>query len=187
MSREEISTSSDEGQGPIRPKQKGGIINRFEPLDTFQITSSPIILSCFQDVGCYHFCERVKQVQNHSDLTRLFILSLQDKQVNLAGVNFELSSESIARATGIPDVGERWFKKKKLALSYYEPFLKPRYHQGCNKFFPFSHLLQRYAPLMRQIINYFTCGGRYSRLYSYHIRLLMHFTRIKLLNLPYYL
>ena len=72
-------------------------------------------------------------------------------------------------------------------LSYYEPFLKPNHQQGCKAVFPFSHLLERYALLMRLIIKYFTCEGRYSRIYSYHIRLLMHFTRVKLLNLPYYL
>ena len=41
--------------------------------------------------------------------------------------------------------------------------------------------------MMRKIIKYFTCEWRYSRAYSYHIRLLMHFTRVKLLNLPYYI
>jgi len=117
----------------------------------------------------------------------LFILGLQNHQVNLAGVNFELSSESIARATGILDIGERWFKQKKLALSYYEPFLKPSCQQGCKVVFPFSHLLERYALLIRKIIKYFTCEGRYSKVYSHHIRLLMHFTRVKLLNLPYYI
>ena len=113
MSEGEISTSSDEGQRPIKPKHKGGRTNRFEPLDTIQITSSPMILTFFQDVGCYQFCEKVKQVQNHLVLTRLFILSLQNHQVNLAGVNFELSSESIAKATCIPNIRERWFKQKK--------------------------------------------------------------------------
>ena len=149
MSKEEKNTSSDEGPTLIKPKHKGGRVNRFEPLDTIQITSSPMILACFQDVGCYQFCERVKQVQSHSDLTRLFILSLQNHQVNLAGVNFELSSESIAKATGILNIGERWFKKKKLDLSYYEPFLKPSCQQGCKAIFPFSHPLERYALLMR--------------------------------------
>ena len=110
MFEEEISTSSDEGKRPIKPKHKGGRNNWFEPLDIIQITSSPMILACFQDVGCYQFCERVKQVQNHSYLTRLFILSLQNHQVNLAGVKFELSSESIAKATRIPDIGEIWFQ-----------------------------------------------------------------------------
>ena len=146
-----------------------------------------MILACFQDVGCYQFCERVKQVQSHSDLTRLLILSLQNHQVNLARVNFELSSESIAKATRILDSGERWFKQKKLDLNYYEPYLKPSCQQGYKAVFPFSHLLERCTLLMRQIIRYFTCEGRYSRVYSYHIRLLMHFTRVKLPNLPYYL
>ena len=138
-------------------------------MDTLQITSSPMILSYFQDVGCYQFCENIKQVQIHSDLTRLFILSLQNHQVNLARVNFEISSQSIAKATGILDICERWFKQKKIDLSYYEPHLKPSCQQGCKAVFPFSHQLERYALLMRPIIKYFTCEVRYSRVYSYHI------------------
>ena len=78
-------------------------------------------------------------------------------------------------------------KQKRLDLSYYDPYLKPRCKQGCRVVFPFSHLLGRYALLMRHIIRYFTCEGRYSRIYSYHIRLLMHFTKVKMMNLPYYL
>ena len=40
---------------------------------------------------------------------------------------------------------------------------------------------------MKLIIIYFTCEGRYSRLYTYHIRLLMHFTRVRMINLPYFI
>ena len=36
-------------------------------------------------------------------------------------------------------------------------------------------------------MKYFTCEGRYSKLYSYHVRCLRHFTRVKMLHLPYYL
>ena len=32
---------------------------------------------------------------------------------------------------------------------------------------------------------YFTCEGRFSRVYSYHIRLLMHFTRVRMMNIPF--
>ena len=76
MPEEEIHNNSDEIQRPTKPKHKGGRVNRFEPLDTIQITSSLMILTYFQDVGCYQFCEKIKQVQSQSDLTRLFILSL---------------------------------------------------------------------------------------------------------------
>ena len=112
MSERDSHTSSDESHTPTKPKHHGRKAKRFEPLYTTPITSSPMILSCFQDVGCYHFCEKVKQVEYHPDLTRLFSCSPQNHQFNLAGVQFELSSEIISKVTSIPDVGELWFKEK---------------------------------------------------------------------------
>ena len=41
--------------------------------------------------------------------------------------------------------------------------------------------------MMKLIIRYFNCEGRFSRLYAYHIRLLMHFTRVRMMNLPYFM
>ena len=130
MSEVESHTSSDKVQTPTKPQYKGGRANRFEPLDTVQVTSSPMILSCFQDVGCYQFCEKIKQVGSHPNLTRLFAFNLQNHQINLAGVQFELSTEIISKETGIPDIGELWFKQNKLQLSYYEPYLKRSYQQN---------------------------------------------------------
>lgn len=40
---------------------------------------------------------------------------------------------------------------------------------------------------MKIIMNYFTCEGRYSRIYKYHMKLLMHFTGVQRINLSYYL
>ena len=40
---------------------------------------------------------------------------------------------------------------------------------------------------MKLIIKYFSCEGRFSRLYAYHIRLLMHFTRVRMMNIPYFM
>ena len=45
----------------------------------------------------------------------------------------------------------------------------------------------RFAPLMKIIIKYFTCEGRFSHSYAYHIRLLMHFTRVRMMNIPYFM
>ena len=146
-----------------------------------------MILTCFQNVGCFQFCEKVKKVQNHQELIRIFILNLHNKQSSLAGIDFELLVDAISSATGIPDVGEKWFKREKLDMRYYEPFIKPRYKECCKTILPFSHSLDRYAPLMKVIMKYFTCEGRYSKLCSYHIILLMHFTRVKMLHFPYYL
>ena len=99
-------------------------INRFEPLNTLELMASPMTVSCFQNVGCFDFFERIQPVKNHFKLTRLFIINLHDKQFNLAGVTFELSLDSIANAIGIPSVGEKWFKQASLDISYREPYLK---------------------------------------------------------------
>ena len=95
--------------------------------------------------------------------------------------------QTISDATGIPTVGEKWFKKGKFYKEFFEPFVKTRYRGGNKTVFPFSHLKHRFSPLMMAIMKYFTCEGRYSRLNSYHVRLLMHFTRVKMLKFPYYL
>ena len=153
---------------------KGGNINRFELLNTSEIMASPLTVSYFKHVGCFEFYEKVQQVQNHPELTRLFIINLHENQVNLARVTFEMSTDAIAAATGISSVGEKWFKQANLDMSYFKPYLKPRYKDHRKSIFPFSHLLDRYAPMMRIIMKYFTCEGRFSHLYSYHIWLLMH-------------
>ena len=120
-------------------------------------------------------------------LTRIFISNLHENQVTLAGVTFTVSTAIILAAIGIPNVGEKWFKHNELEEHYYEPFMKPRYKNEKKRFFPFSYLLDRYAPIMKIIMKYFSCEGRFSRLNTYHIQLLMHFTRVKMLNIPYYL
>jgi len=138
-------------------------------------------------MGCFDFCEMIQRVQSHPVLTRVFISNIKDNKVTLAGVTFTISSVIIVAATGISNVGENWFKAQNLDDQYYQPYLKPRYRNERKKLFPFSHLLDKYAPMMKIIMKYFTFEGIFSRLYTYHIRFLMHFTRVKMLNIPYYL
>ena len=120
-------------------------------------------------------------------MTKFFAVNLHNQQVYLAGVKFDLNTNAISRVTGIPCIGERWFKKMHLNLIQYRPFLKPSCQADCKTMFPFSHLLDIYVLLMNIIMKYFTYEGRFSRVYSYHRRLLMHFTKTKLLHMPYYL
>jgi hypothetical protein len=48
-------------------------------------------------------------------------------------------------------------------------------------------MLEHHDQLLRVIQRYFTCEGKFNKVYLYDIRLLMHFTGKKALNLPYYL
>jgi len=42
----------------------------------------------------------------------------------LAGVTFTLTLESIAKAIGIPNVGEQWNKGQMVDRDHYEPYIK---------------------------------------------------------------
>ena len=79
MLEEEYSDMVGEAQMPRRHDHKVGKINSFEPLNTRELMASPLTVSYFKHVGCFEFCEKVQQVQNHPELTRLFIINLHDK------------------------------------------------------------------------------------------------------------
>ena len=121
------------------------------------------------------------------ELAYLFALHLQGGQSVLAGVTFTLTPEAISVAIGIPNVGERWHKKKKVERHHYETYIKNNCLSQLTRVFPFRFLREEYAPLMRLIMKYFSCEGRFSHLYAYHIFLLMHFTRVKMMSLPFFI
>ena len=126
-------------------------------------------------------------MQHHPELTRIFVANLRDNKVTLSGVTFTVSSSTIVDATRILNVWDKWYKEQDLDEHYYEPYIKPRYRNEKKRTFPFRFLDDKYAPMMRIIMKYFTCEGIFFRLYTYHIRLLMHFTRVKMLNILYFL
>ena len=56
-----------------------------------------------------------------------------------------------------------------------------------TKLVPRSYVKDSYANLLTCIQRYFTCEGRYHKVYSYHFKLLLHFTGKISLDLPFYL
>ena len=107
--------------------------------------------------------------------------------MTLAGVTFIVSPFIISEATMIPNVGEKWYKVQDLDEHYYEPEIKPEHRNEVKRLFPFRFLKDKYVPMMKIIMKYFTCEGRFSTLYTYYIRLLMHFTKVRMLSLLYFL
>ena len=67
-------------------------------------------------------------------------------------------------------------------------FLKPEFiDSDLNKSVPRSFVKDSYANLLSCIQRYFPCEGRYHKVYSYHFKLLLHFTGMISLDLPFYL
>ena len=88
MSEEENVDIDEATQRPKKKKRKGGMKNRFEPINIEELITSPTILACFQELGCHEFCKKVQNIQTHPQLTNLFALKLHKNQVHLAGVKF---------------------------------------------------------------------------------------------------
>jgi len=106
----------------------------------------------------------VEKVKLHHELARLFMTHLDNNEVKLARVTFNLSPTIISEATCIPNVGEKWNKGQYIDREYYEPYIKAKYHGKLKRVFPFKFLEDRFAPLMKIIVKYFTCEGRVSQL-----------------------
>ena len=108
---------SEEEEKEERRPHKGGRILIIEPPNTKELMASPMIVTCFKHVGCFDYCEKIQRVQYQLVLTRLLISNLHGNQVSLDGVTFTVSIAMIAVSTGILNVGEKWYKKKKLGGS----------------------------------------------------------------------
>ena len=184
---ETFSDSFVERHKQQRKPHKGGKIIRENPTSVRELQACSLAVSFFRHQACFEFCELVERIQFHHELARLFVAHLHNNEVTLARVTFTISPAVISEATRIPNVGEKWYKVQDLDEDYCELYIKSHYRNQVKRFFPFKFLENRYVPLMRIIIKYFTCEGKFSRLYAYHIRLLMHFTRVKMMNLPYFL
>ena len=82
----------------------------------------------------------VERVKYHHELARLFVLHLHNGQVNLVGVTFILTLETIAQATGIPNVGEQWNKGQLVDKDHYKPYIKIGFQRHIGRVFPFRYL-----------------------------------------------
>ena len=113
------------------------------------------------------FCERIMEEGCHLQLNNLFSTSFIMGKAIIAGVEFNALAKVISSAISIPSHGENWFKGMDLDLEHYKQLLKPYAREKPEYLFPFKNLLNKYAPLMMLIMNYFTCEGIFSRLYRY--------------------
>ena len=135
-------SSSTEVEEQRRPRRggKGGHHKREEPTSLAELQACPMAVTCFQYMSCYQFCERISRIQHHRELARLFVLHLHDGHVNLVGVDFTLTPEVISHATGIPNVGEVWPKRKLLDTVHFEPYVRPPFLRHLAGVFPFIFL-----------------------------------------------
>lgn len=103
-------------------------------------------------------------------------------------LNLIVTPETIAATTGIPRGGEKWFKGIKFTMQDYKEFIKIEHSEiDLTNAIPRSYMKENYSKLLLIIQKYFTCEVRYHMVYSYRLRLLLHFMGKRSHDFPFYL
>lgn len=121
-------------------------------------------------------------------VTREFALNFTGLTSKVGVLELPISPEVISAVTKIPRGHDIWFKNFKFDMNHCKDFLKPEFiDSDLNKKVPTSLVKDSYANLLSCIQRYFTYEGRYHKVYSYHFKLLLHFTGKISLDFPFYL
>ena len=119
-------------------------------------------------------------------VTKEFAFNFTGLNLKVGVLELPISPEVISVVTKIPRGQEIWFKNFKFDMTPCKEFLKPEFiDSDLNKSMPRIFVKDSYANLLSCIQRYFTCEGRYHKVYSYHFKLLLHFTRKISLDLPF--
>ena len=87
-----------------------GLIVRSKPVGTKYLEGYPQIKEMLQQVGWLHFLEKFNGF--HKEVTKSFVRSFNESEVEIGDVKFIITESFIAGAAELPRQGERWFKNK---------------------------------------------------------------------------
>jgi hypothetical protein len=115
-----------------------------------------------------------------------FSLSFDGCRENVGDVQLKVTEKFLIQATGLPTIGQKWFKNAKVEEAPWTLLFKSwkitRYDRGM----PISFLKSRWHDLLAVVKQFVTCEGRFGLVFLYHLRLIMSFMGFPL-NMPYYL
>jgi hypothetical protein len=96
--------------------------------------------------------------------------------------------KTITKAYRLVVGGERWLKKEHVVTKFVSQFiLLDKKNLDWKRGIPRSWIPPEWHTALIVIHRYVTCEGRFSLVYIYHIRILMHLNGDYPLNLPYFL
>ena len=97
-------------------------------------------------------------------ISRAFAASFDGIKAQIGDVELKLTEEFVSRATGLPWVGERWYKGKHVKNDDWKEFLTPaNWQMKYKSSFPSRLLKNKWHSLLELIIRYITCEGRLSQ------------------------
>jgi hypothetical protein len=145
----------------------------------------PEVAECFQQVGIFSYCEKLTTF--HQQIAETFALSYDGRVAKIGREEFIIDEASIAEYTGLSRTGSCWFKTSAPSNVEFRSYLLPVHKTlTWKKDIPMSYLEPKWQTLLKAILVYITCEGRYNRVLYYHFKLLNHFTGREPLNIPYF-
>ena len=94
----------------------------------------------------------------------------------------------ISEVRELPRIGDKCFKTAITKNVEFISYLKPEHRDVVwKKSVPSTWIEERWHQLLKAILVYITCEGRYNRVMIYHFKLMNHFIGRIPLNLPFYL
>jgi hypothetical protein len=145
----------------------------------------PEVAECFKQVGVFSYCEKLTVF--HQQVAEAFALSYDGRVARIGKEEFFIDEASIAEYTGLPRTGVCWFKTSSPSNVEFRSYLLPVHKTlTWKKDIPMSYLELKWQTLLKAILVYITCEGRYNRVMYYHFKLLNHFTGREHLNIPYF-
>lgn len=123
------------------------------------------------------------------EVTKAFARSFNGNTVEVGDLKFTITENTIATATNLPQVGDRWFKNRGLEDQAWRDMLK---NLGMDtsiftKGIPVNVIKEEWTALLLLVEKFITCEGCFGTMYMYHARIMMNFMEGHAINLPYFL
>ena len=115
-------------------------------------------------------------------------MNLNGEYLEIRGLSMDASEQAIAKVTGLPQTGERWFFRKRHNLRVAEEFLGPGQKvQRRDRGVALETSPRPWDQVTIFLKRYITCEGIYKVVYIYEFFLLSHLQHHILINMPFYL
>jgi hypothetical protein len=169
----------------MAPKRSGQVV-RLEPEGVELLEAYPQMAQRFRDASWFKFLTTFQGHDEHVSME--FALNFDGYEVEIGKLLMLVTEKTIAKACRLVVGGERWWKKEHVVTEFVNQFLLPdKQNPNWRKGIPHNWIRPEWHTALIVIHRYITCEGRFSLIYIYHIRLLMHLNGDYPLNLPYFL
>jgi hypothetical protein len=112
----------------------------------------------------------IKKLQGYNlQVAKEFALTFDGYREKVGEIQLEVTEIFLSEATGLPLIGQKWFKNSKLDEVPWSLFVTSRKIDCCDKGIPVSLLKVRWHGLLAVLKQFITYEGHYGLVFLYHV------------------